>query len=299
MGMAKGFFDDRRDARDVFERASECLGYDMAALCFEGPRDELDRTEKTQPAILTASVAALTALRGACDGEPAFVAGHSLGEYTALVASGALDFETALRLVRLRGRFMQECVADGVGRMSAVIGLDADTVSELCREASNDTTQVVAANLNSPEQVVVSGHAEAVERFAALASERGARRVIPLPVSVPSHSHLMSRAVERLTAELEGVEFRKPRVPVVSNVEAAAVSDEGPILELLARQLICPVRWVESVRFMARAGVTTTVEIGPGKVLSGLVRRIDRSLRTLNIDSPADLEGVVAALREA
>jgi [acyl-carrier-protein] S-malonyltransferase len=289
VGMCKGLHEQYPVARQTFDEADEALGFELKKLIFEGPADELNLTEKTQPALLAASTAALRVLKEELDIEPAFVAGHSLGEYTALVASDAIAFKDALRVVRLRGKFMQESVPEGVGKMCAVIGVEIETLIEICDSVSMDKNLAVPANINSPEQVVVSGHNEAVERAARIAKKMGAKKVVPLAVSVPSHSALMEPAAEKLSMELIRVEVREPKVPLVSNVEAEPVTDSAKIRWLLRRQLTSPVRWVDIIKRMKSEGVGVTLEIGPGKVLSGLVRRIDKEMEAYNFGEPGDL----------
>ncbi|MFZ3072405.1 MAG: ACP S-malonyltransferase [Thermodesulfobacteriota bacterium] len=296
IGMGKSLCEAYSVARDVFKEASEVLGFDMASLCFNGLEAELNKTENTQPAILTASVAALRVLDNEYKLTPSFVAGHSLGEYTALVCAGVLSFKDAVRIVRLRGRFMQESSPIGAGKMSAILGLFPDVVEAICKETSTENEPVVAANINSPEQVVISGEAKAVERAGNLASERGAKRVLPLPVSVPSHSPLMKPAAERLDNELSKISFNAFSFPLVSNVEAAPSSDVSKVRGLLKRQLTESVRWVDIIKRMAACGVEATIEIGPGKVLSGLVKRIDKGIQTLNFSIPEDLGKIKEAL---
>lgn len=295
VGMAKGFFNEFDVARKTFEEASSALGFDIAAISFDGPSELLDKTENTQPALLTASVAMLRVLRERTSAAPAFYAGHSLGEYTALVATGAIDFAEAVSLVNKRGVFMQEGVPQGVGKMCAILGLDIDAVNLICESASIDAARVVPANINSPEQIVISGHAAAVDIAAGYAKDRGAKRVIPLQVSAPSHSPLMEGAAVRLAEALEGVDVRPFSVPVVTNVEAAPTTDASRIKGLLVAQLTSPVRWVEVIGRMKKEGVTDIVEIGPGKVLSGLVKRIDREINTYNLTETSDLEKVIEA----
>lgn len=234
-------------------------------------------------------MAILNALNKEVPVRPMFLAGHSLGEYTALVASNALDFKDAVRLVSMRGRFMQDAVPKGAGAMAAVIGLTGDAVEEICRDASTEKNVVVAANFNSSEQTVISGHKEAVERASNLAKEKKAKKVIPLPVSVPSHSPLMRTAAERLAKELEHTEIKPLNIPVITNVEAEPLSAEERVKGLLEKQLYSPVRWVESVQRMRKEGVEAVVEIGPGRVLTGLVRRIDDEMKVYNIEKPADI----------
>lgn len=296
VGMAKSFHESFEVARKTFDEASSVMGLDMGKLCFEGPEELLNRTDYTQPALLTASIAALRVLYEQTSFRPACVAGHSLGEYTALVASGAMEFAAAVRLVHLRGVFMQESVPPGAGRMCAIIGLGIDDVQTICDSASIDAARVVPANINSPEQIVISGNAVAVEIAAGLAKDRGAKMVVPLQVSAPSHSPLMENAAERLSAELGKIAVGDPSMPVYTNVEAAPLTAGRRVRELLRLQLTNPVRWVDTVRRMKADGVGTIVEVGPGKVLTGLIKRIDKELSTMNLKETADLEKVVAAL---
>jgi [acyl-carrier-protein] S-malonyltransferase len=296
VGMSKSFYDGYRVARDVFDEADEVLGFGLSVLAFNGPGDELDRTENTQPALLAASVAALRVLEESLELTPVCMAGHSLGEYTALVAAGAMSFRDAVRLVHLRGKFMQDGVEAGEGGMCAVLGLDAESVFGICSEATRDGSIVVPANINSPAQVVVSGHAAAVKRAAALSRERGAKRVVELKVSAPSHSPLMAGAAARLNHILERVELKDLNVPVYSNVEAEPIGDVSRVRDLLTRQLTSPVLWVDTIKSMKRDGVGAVVEIGPGKVLSSLVKRIDKTIDTFNLDSAADIDDLVKAL---
>lgn len=296
VGMGKSFFDSSEAAKKAFAEADEAMGCGLMKLAFEGPSDLLDRTEFTQPALLAASIAALRALGERTDFIPACMAGHSLGEYTALVASGALDFKDAVRLVHLRGKFMQESVPQGAGRMCAILGLDLATVQVICDSASIDTARVVPANINTPEQIVISGSAAAVDIAANLAKERGAKRVVPLQVSAPSHSPLMEKASERLGEELEKISVNGLRVPVYTNVEAAPLSDGSRVKELLCLQLTSPVRWVDIVRRMKADGVDTIIEVGPGKVLSGLVKRIEKDINVLSVSEASDIEKALPML---
>ena len=272
----------------TFDEAGRVLGYDLRAVCLNGPEEELGRTEVTQPAILAASVAAYRAL---CEGAPPpqAVAGHSLGEYSALVAAGALEFSDALRLVRLRGQAMQEAVPQGSGAMAAVLGLEEADIASCCAEVSDGDEQVWVANLNAPGQVVISGVAAAVERAAAVLQARGARRVVPLPVSAPSHCPLMRPAAARLREALSAIALRDARFPVCVNVTAAAVQDRAELSELLVRQLTEPVRWVDCVHQLSGRGLRLLIEAGPGRVLSGLCRRIDRGLTLCSV---ADEDGL-------
>lgn len=288
--MGRDVRDASAAAREVFEQADDALGFALSKLCFEGPEDELVRTEHQQPAILTTSIALLRALEEQGPVEPAFVAGHSLGEYTALVASGALPFDDAVRLVQARGRFMQEAVPEGRGAMAAVIGCEVEAVERACAEAAEATGLVVSpANYNSPPQTVIAGDAAAVERACTLAKEAGAGRTVPLPVSAPFHCALMARAAEKLSLELSGVRFSDPRCPVVTNVEATANRDGGRIAALLEQQVTAPVRFVEMVHHLVAGGVTRVLEVGPGRVLTGLVRRIDKSVARGNCSVSDDV----------
>jgi [acyl-carrier-protein] S-malonyltransferase len=281
-----------RAARDVFERADDALGFRLSSLCFEGPEEELTLTANTQPALLTVSTAALAALREAWPElpPPSYAAGHSLGEYSALVAAGALEFEDAVRLVRLRGRAMQEAVPEGLGAMSAIVGADAETVRALCDEARGEDV-LSPANFNAPGQVVIAGHASAVTRAGDLAATQKLK-AIPLKVSAPFHCALMAPAAERVREALETIAVRAPNFPVVPNVTAEPNDDPAVIKELLVRQIVGSVLWEQSIALMARSGVSAALEIGPGKVLAGLARRIEKSLRVQNV---ADPEGVAAA----
>lgn len=279
--MGKALSDASPAARAVFEEADAALGFELSRLCFEGPEDELRATANTQPAILTHSIAALAALRSASPEKlegAAFAAGHSLGEYSACVAAGALSFADAVRLVRKRGTFMQEAVPAGAGAMAAIVGLPATDVEAVCREAEGDEV-VSAANFNSPEQTVIAGHAGAVERASAECLARGAKRAIPLAVSAPFHSPLMRPARERMEELLAATDFADGAMPVVTNVDAEPTWRGALLRDALVRQVDSPVRWVESVRRLAAEGVDRALEIGPGNVLAGLVRRIERGIR--------------------
>lgn len=297
VGMGKSFYDGFDAARRTFEEANDILGYDLAKMSFEGPAEELDKTENTQPALLTASIAALRVLREKTDVAPFFFSGHSLGEYTALVAAGSLEFKDAVKLVHLRGKFMQESVPAGTGKMCAILGLAIEDVTDICAQATDGASKVVPANINSPEQIVISGHADAVDRAALLAKDKGAKRVIPLQVSAPSHSPLMEKAAERLTAELNNTAFKNFIAPVITNVEASPLTDSGRVRELLALQLTRPVRWVDIIKKMKAEDVSAVFEIGPGKVLTGLVKRIEKEMNSFNLTEAADLEKVLGALK--
>ncbi len=288
-GMGRDLAEASVAARAVFEQADEALGFALSKLCFEGPEEELKLTENTQPAILTASVAALAVWRERGGAEADFVAGHSLGEYSALVAAGALDFADAVQLVRKRGQYMQEAVPAGVGAMAAILGMTPEKVAEVCRAAAED--QVCSpANINSPAQIVIAGDAAAVERAQEIAREAGAKRVVALPVSAPFHCALMQPAQQRLGADLESTAIQDPRIPLVNNFEAAVVTDAAAVRRGLYEQVPNPVRWEESMRGLAAAGVEKFYEVGPGKVLTGLLRNIDRSLSGAAVGDVASLE---------
>ncbi|MEP6993854.1 MAG: ACP S-malonyltransferase [Acidobacteriota bacterium] len=281
VGMGKTLHDSSPAARAVFEEADAVLGFPLSRLCFEGPEEELKRTANTQPAILTHSVAALEDLRARFPERlegAAFAAGHSLGEYSADVAVGVLTFAQAVRLVRERGAFMQEAVPAGVGAMAAIIGLAPADVEAACAQAAQGET-VSPANYNSPEQTVIAGHAAAVARASQACLDRGAKRAIPLPVSAPFHCALMSPAREKMRPLLERATFANARIPVMTNVDAGPESSGERLRDALLRQIDSPVRWVESVQRLAREGVDRALEIGPGNVLAGLVKRIDKTVR--------------------
>jgi [acyl-carrier-protein] S-malonyltransferase len=295
VGMGRELASSFPAARQTFEEANDALGFDLAALCFHGPEDQLRLTEFTQPAIFTVSVAVLRVL--AATGATAdYFAGHSLGEYSANVAAGALDFTSAVRAVRRRGQLMQEAVPAGEGAMAAILGMAAEDVFAACRDASADTGTVVEpANLNSPEQTVISGSVVAVERAAGLARERGAKRAVMLQVSAPFHCSLMQPAQDALAPILEGIPFQPAQAPVVVNVDAKLVTGPAELRDALVRQVTGAVRWTESVQLLIDQGVTTFVEVGPGKVLSGLLRQIDRRQRCLQVEDPASLEKALAS----
>ena len=293
--MGRDVFEASRAARATFEAADAALGFPLSKLCFEGPDEELRRTEIQQPAILTTSLALLRAVEERRALAPAYVAGHSLGEYSALVAAGALAFEDAVVLVNRRGRFMQDAVPAGQGAMAALMGADPEAVDAACAEAAAETGAVVSsANYNSPQQTVIAGEAAAVERAIALAKERGAKRAVPLPVSAPFHCALMRPAADKLAQELARVRFRDPRIPVVTNVEAEPNASAARIPALLAQQVTAPVRFTESVRRLAALGVTRVIEIGPGGVLTGLVARIERGIARENVATLQDALAVVS-----
>ena len=293
-GMGRELFERHPEAREVFEEADRVLGYPLSTLCFNGPEEELKITENTQPAILTVSIAACRVLQSK-GLRPAIVAGHSLGEYSALVAAGALNFPDAVALVRRRGRYMQEAVPAGVGAMAALLGLEFAAVASVCERAAQG--QVVApANLNSQTQIAIAGHREAVERAVNLAKESGARRAILLQVSAPFHCALLAPAEKRLGPELDSCSFADPHCPVVTNVDARLVTTAAAARDALKRQVSRPVRWQESVEKMLTEGVDTFVELGPGKVLSGLVRAADKNAVTWNVEDEKSLDNAFSGL---
>ena len=296
VGMCRELYYRFPVARKVFEEADATLGFSLSQLCFDGPEDQLKLTENTQPAILSVSYAAAMVLKE--HGITAQVAaGHSLGEYSAHAAAGTLSFADAVSTVRNRGRYMQQAVPAGQGAMAAVLGMTADLVSAACTDAAQETSAVVSpANFNSPEQTVISGSVVGVERAAALCKDRGAKRTVMLPVSAPFHCALMQPAQDRLAEDLRMLNFAAPQIPVVANVDAAFVRDAAR--DTLTRQVTGAVRWVECMRLLIAEGVTHFVEVGPGKVLCGLMRQIDRSQTCLNVEDAASLEKTLAALAE-
>ncbi|MBL9037727.1 MAG: ACP S-malonyltransferase [Archangium sp.] len=277
------------EARAVLDAADDALGFRISTLCAEGPDAELKRTANTQPAIVAVSLAAQAVFSARSPEAPAFVAGHSLGEYAALVAAGGFSLRDALRLVRARGTFMQEAVPEGVGAMAAVIGAPAEVVQRVCGEAAQGEV-LAPANFNEPNQTVIAGHAAAVARATPLLKAAGAKRVLPLPVSAPFHCALMEPVVGRMNEALANVTVSPLKVQVVTNVEAAPNSDASKVKPLLLQQITGAVRWVETVHFLEQAGVTHVIELGPGKVLSGLVKRIAPSIRLSNVEDPQSLE---------
>jgi [acyl-carrier-protein] S-malonyltransferase len=286
--MGKDLAEEFPAARQIFEEADTALGFALSEICFNGPADQLQLTENTQPAILTVSIAALRAMEAEGFPRPDFVAGHSLGEYSALVAAGSLSLTDAVKAVRARGRYMQEAVPVGVGAMAAILGADLDVIMSACAEAAEGQV-CSAANINSPNQVVIAGDTAAVDRAIELLKERGARRAMKLNVSAPFHCALMQPAQERLAVDLEGIPFQDVVTPIVTNVDARAISSGAEARDALVRQVSQPVRWLASVEFLISQGVQSLVEIGPGKVLSGLVRQIDHSLRCVNVEDKASL----------
>jgi len=297
VGMGKDLAEKYPTARRTFEEADEALGYKLSQLCFEGPEEQLRLTEVTQPAILTASIAALRVLEGRMP-RPAYVAGHSLGEYSAHVAAGTISFADAVRIVRCRGKYMQEAVPVGMGAMAAILGMDVEKVTAVCHDAAQGEV-CDPANINSPQQIVISGHTAAVERATKLANERGAKRAQLLSVSAPFHCSLMKPAQDRLEADLNALTFQKPVFPVVSNVDAKLISDCDPARDALIRQVTGSVKWDQSMRLLMASGLQTFVEVGPGKVLCGLMRQIDRTRRCANVGDEASLQKALEQLATA
>ncbi|MFJ5508515.1 MULTISPECIES: ACP S-malonyltransferase [Pectobacterium] len=277
---------------ETFAQASEALGYDLWQLTQQGPAEELNKTWQTQPALLTASVAIWRVWQQQEGKTPALMSGHSLGEYSALVCAGVLDFQQAVRLVELRGKLMQEAVPEGTGAMYAIIGLDNEAIAKACEESAQG--QVVSpVNFNSPGQVVIAGNKDAVERAGAACKAAGAKRALPLPVSVPSHCALMEPAAKKLAVALESVTFNSPVIPVVNNVDARIETTPEAIRDALVRQLHCPVRWTDCVEFMASQGIESLLEVGPGKVLTGLTKRIVDTLTAAAVNDPASLSAAI------
>ena len=316
VGMGRDLYDHFPTARAVFDEADEALGFPLSKLIFEGPEDQLKLTEHTQPAILTVSVAAARVLTDALAEKgipgPTFAAGHSLGEYSAHVAAGTLSFAEAVRTVRSRGQFMQQAVPPGVGAMAAILGLSAELINDICAQVSDDLTPlpnnpdaknfspndavVSPANLNSPDQTVISGATAAVERAADLCKQAGAKRAIMLQVSAPFHCSLMQPAQDALATTLEAVTFHDPAYPVAANVDARLLTRRAEVPDCLIRQVTGSVRWVECIQLLIAEGATHFIEVGPGKVLSGLMRQIDRTQKTSHVEDSASLEKTLASL---
>ena len=297
VGMLQSFADSP-PVRETFAEAADVLHQDLWQLAADGPAEELNSTVNTQPLMLAAGYAVYRAWLAAGGAQPAMVAGHSLGEYTALVVAGVVSLRDALPLVRLRAQAMQEAVPVGTGAMAAILGLDDDAVRAACVEAAQGEI-VEAVNFNAPSQVVIAGHKAAVERAAAVAKARGAKRAVMLPVSAPFHASLLKPAAQRLEQVLAGIPFHAPKIPVVNNVDVAVVTDPQQIKAALARQACSPVRWVEVIRHMAKSGVTHVGECGPGKVLAGMTKRIDNALQGFAIADAATLAQSVQTLRES
>ncbi len=303
VGMLAELGEQFNIVKETFAQASEVLGYDLWALIQNGPAEELNQTFRTQPALLAASVAIWRVWQEQDLPQPAYLAGHSLGEYSALVCAGVIDFQQAIKLVELRGQLMQQAVPAGVGAMYAIIGLEDDAIAKACHEAvqSEDAVQnevvaqneiVAPVNFNSPGQVVIAGNRAAVERASVLCKEAGAKRALPLPVSVPSHCALMKPAAEKLEAALQEIEFNVPAIPVINNVDVVAETDSDKIKQALVRQLYNPVRWTEGVQKMSEEGIEQLYEFGPGKVLTGLTKRIVKTLKATAVNDVASLEAV-------
>ena len=287
---------DHEIVKSTFSEASQALGYDLWQLVSEGPAEKLNQTNFTQPALLTASVAVWRLFKEQSTALPEFLAGHSLGEYSALVCAEVLSLTDAVKLVEKRGEYMQEAVPAGTGAMSAVIGLADEKIIEACAQAQGDEV-VSAVNLNSPGQVVIAGNKAAVERAGELCKEQGAKRVLPLPVSVPSHCALMKPAAEQLAQELEKVNFNKPVIKVINNVDVAIENDAEAIKQALIKQLYSPVRWTETVEYMAKNGTEKVVEAGPGKVLQGLIKRIDKQITSVSLNDAASLTNALEMVK--
>lgn len=287
VGMGQELVSDFPIAREIFERADEALGYSLSKLCFEGPAEDLMLTANSQPAILTMSIAVLKVLEAETSLRPSMVAGHSLGEYSAMVCAGALSFDDAVKAVNQRGRFMQEAVPVGEGAMAAILALAPDAVEQLCQDAAQGDV-LVPANFNSPKQIVIAGHAAAVERAAEMAKDRGGIGKL-LPVSAPFHCPLMQPAADNFRPVLEAINWQKPEVPVICNVDAQPCEDASAIVDLLVQQVTSPVRWIDCVQKMSALGATEFVEIGLGRTLRGLIKQIDKSLASSNIGEKSDI----------
>ncbi|WP_294953819.1 ACP S-malonyltransferase [uncultured Gilliamella sp.] len=292
VGMLKDLADNYPIVKATFDEASEVLGYDLWALVQDGPAEELNKTWQTQPALLASSVAIYRVWQSVNGAQPEFMAGHSLGEYSALVCAGVIDFKDAIELVELRGKLMQEAVPAGTGAMYAIIGLDNESISKACEQAAEG--QIVApVNFNSPGQVVIAGNKEAVERAGALCKQAGAKRALPLAVSVPSHCALMKPAADKLATALQNITFNAPKFAVINNVDVKVENSAEQIKAALIAQLYSPVRWTETVEMMAKQGVTLLVEMGPGKVLTGLTKRIVDSLSACAVNDKASLDAAI------
>jgi len=298
VGMGKNLKDNFKEAKETFEEADEALGFKISALCFEGPEAELNLTANTQPAILTVSVAAFRVLEARMGIEPDYLAGHSLGEYTALIAAEAISFRDGVKTVQKRGQFMQEAVPEGEGGMAAILGLERDEVEEACQKAASDGEVVTPANFNCPGQIVISGHSKALNRALSLAKEMGARKTVMLPVSAPFHSAMMVPAAQRLREYLNNIPINPLSHPVVTNVEARGNQESNRVRELLIEQMTHTVLWEDSVRLMMERGVDVFIETGPGRVLSGLVKRISKTASIFNMEDSQGLERLLKAWKE-
>lgn len=293
VGMGKEISENFSESKEIFREASDALGYDVERLCFEGPQEELNKTVRTQPCILTASIAIFNALKSKKI-TPSVVAGHSLGEYSAMVASGVMSFKDTVKLTQKRAQFMQEAVPEGKGLMAAILGLDRGRLEEICRSIKSG--YAAPANYNSPGQIVIAGEKEAVEEVMRLAKEAGAKRALSLAVSVPSHCSLMAHASKRLGELMEGVEFKSPAIPVVNNADAKFLDNVQDIKAALVRQLNSPLLWEDSIKAIAESGTDTFMEVGPGKVLSGLIKRIVPDAKILNVEDMKSLESAMSQL---
>ncbi len=297
VGMGKDLYENFKEAREVFDEASESLGFDIKKLCFEGPESELNKTENAQPAILTVSYAAYKVLKKYLDIKPIAMAGHSLGEYSALVASGAIKFFDAVKVVRARGKFMQDAVPLGLGTMSAILGLEREKVEETCEEASKES-YVQPANYNCPGQIVISGYIKGVEIANNIARKKGALRTIKLAVSAPFHSKLMEPAARKLAEKFDYVKLYEPKFPVISNVDAEPNYSKDTIKNLLIRQVSSPVKWEDSMKKLIKMGINRVIEIGPSRVLCGLMRKINRKVKVSNIENSKNLKAIEETLKE-
>ncbi|MBK8957470.1 MAG: ACP S-malonyltransferase [Proteobacteria bacterium] len=297
VGMVAALAGEFGEVKARYEAASEVLGFDLFKLVNDGPEDELNRTQNTQPALLAASVATWDIWLKEGGALPTVIAGHSFGEYSALVCAGALEFATAVGLVAERGRLMQQAVPPGEGAMAAILGLDLEPLQAACAEAAAEGGVCACANLNAPGQIVIAGSSAAVDRACAIASAKGAKRAMKLQVSVPAHCALMSPAAETFAARLAEVKFETPRITVLHNVDVASHGEAAAMRDALIRQLYSPVRWIETIEQFARAGVTHVAECGPGKVLAPLIKRIDKNLQTVALNEPAGLRDFIALAR--
>ncbi len=295
VGMGKELYENIDVCRDIFNIANEKLGFEISKLCFEGPIEELSITENTQPAILTMSIACLKALEH-YGIKSDITAGLSLGEYSALIYSNVIKFEDTVKLVKKRGRFMQEAVPVGLGGMSAVLGLEENIIKEICNEVNNEGI-VELANLNCPGQIVIAGEIKALEKASQLCKEKGAKKVVQLPLSAPFHTSMLKIAAEKLSVELDKIEFNSMKVPVITNVTGDYINENENIKNILKLQIMSSVRWEDTIRTMIRDGVDTFIEIGPGKTLNGFVKKIDRSLKILNVEDISSLENAVKNLK--
>ncbi|MFH1703204.1 MAG: ACP S-malonyltransferase [Nitrospirota bacterium] len=291
VGMGKEIYENFAEAKEIFKEASEELGYDIARLCFEGPEEELNKTFRTQPSILTVSTAINKVLMSK-EIRPSVVAGHSLGEYSALVSAGVLSFRDALKITQKRGHFMQEAVPEGKGLMAAILGLERNIVDEIC--ASVKSGYAAPANYNSPGQIVIAGEKEAVEEAMRLVREKGAKKVLALAVSVPSHCSLMTDASKKLSELLDKVDFKNPVIPIVNNADAIFLNDGDSVKKSLVRQLNNPLLWEDSIKAIFDSGIDTFIEVGPGKVLSGLIKRIEPSAKMFNVEDVKSLENTLS-----